>query len=122
MKKFFYGITACLMILSLLTACGSKPEKAIVGRWDGSEVMGRTASKWTYSYAFYENGSYDRFRNTEGEELETEITSGHGTWSIVDEDSIRISDYAVGPSVYDFELDGDKLILDGETFTRSELN
>ncbi len=49
MKKFFSGITACLIMMSLLTACGSKPEKAIVGRWDGSEVLGHNTRKYSIS-------------------------------------------------------------------------
>lgn len=118
MKKMIAFIAAVIM-MSVTCSCGSDPTKEIIGRWDGTESIDNANS--TYSYVFYEGGAYDQYRNKDGEEKEDYYTSGHGTWSIVDDSHLRIVDYAVGATTFEFEFENGNLILDGETFTKGDI-
>lgn len=118
MKEIIAFIIAVTM-MPVTCACGPDPAKEIIGRWDGTESVDNANS--TYSYVFYEGGAYDQYRNKDGEEKEDYYTSGHGTWSIVDDSNLRIVDYAVGATTFEFELEDGTLILDGETFTKGDI-
>ncbi len=105
--------------MSVICSCGSNPDKELLGSWDGTEAVDNANS--TYSYVFYEGGQYDQYRNKAGEGKEDYYTSGHGTWSIVDDSHLRIVDYAVGATTFEFDFEDGNLILDGETFTKGEI-
>ena len=120
MKKLIIVLTTIMMICAL-SACGAPKEKDFLGRWDGTEYV-KMGYYYNYNttYVFYEGGTYDMYKNREGEE-DTNYTSGYGTWSIVDDSHIRIDDYAVGPEVLKFEFKGDRLYLDDEEYVKSNI-
>ena len=120
MKKSI-AILMVLITIIIVSSCGAPKEKDFLGRWDGTEYV-KMGYYYNYNttYVFYEDGTYDMYKNREGEE-DTNYTSGYGTWSIVDDRHIRIEDYAVGPEVLEFKFDGDKLYLDDEEYIKGEI-
>ncbi len=123
MKKFIvFFMIIITMVLTCSGCIGKNPEKALVGRWNGTiyTYHNNKSYKNAISYSFYENGNYDQFYTNEDDEWSTNPTN-RGKWSIVDENTLRLDEFNKGVIIYEFKLDGDTLILDGHLLDNETL-
>lgn len=122
MKKILLIVLCCLMSIMSLCSCGSADK--LVGRWNGSKIYGKGGiNECTYSFEFYEDGSVFLFKDT----ADGDHDKNHsGTYTILDDNKLKIDSPTSGTSLYGFKLKGDQLILSGgsfsDTYTKDKVN
>lgn len=111
MKKILVTM-CCLLPLVILCSCGDA--NTLVGRWNGTKIDGKGGiNECTYSLEFYEDGSVFLFQDkTNGDRYK----SHSGTYTIIDDNKLKIDYPTFGTELYNFTLNGDSLILSGDSF------
>lgn len=78
-KRLFISFLGTVLLLFFLSSCGSSLEKKLPGSWNNG----------FHTLTFYSDGSY-----------EESLSYGTGTWTILDGDTLKLTDFYGSTNTY----------------------
>ena len=106
--KILSTLLSFILVFSLCSCGKSNPSNALLGKWTTS---------WESNYSVHHR-SYEFFPDGTVKITKEDYPDDVGTYSIVDEERVKISISTVNTKIMDYSISGNVLTLDGDEYIK----